>query len=102
MIVYKVIGLMSGTSLDGLDLAFCHIWKKDDVWNFELKQTKSIPYEPQMKTQLKNAIHLRAEELLILNNEYGKWLGQKASDFINQHDLKVDFISSHGHTTHHT
>ena len=101
MMVYKVIGLMSGTSLDGLDLAYCNIWEKENAWNFELKQTKSISYEPQMKTRLKNAIHLGAEELLILNNEYGTWLGQKASDFIDQYDLKVDFISSHGHTTHH-
>nr|WHW29861.1 anhydro-N-acetylmuramic acid kinase [uncultured bacterium] len=99
--VYRVIGLMSGTSLDGLDLAYCHIWENDNSWNFELKETKSIFYEPQMKTQLKDAIHLGADELLIFNNEYGKWLGQKTREFINEYNLEVDFISSHGHTIHH-
>jgi len=101
MMVYKVIGLMSGTSLDGLDLAYCHIWERDDSWNFELKETKSISYDSKMKAQLKDAIHLPADQLLILNNEYGKWLGQKAKEFINEYNLEVDFISSHGHTTHH-
>ena len=99
--VYKVIGLMSGTSLDGLDLAYCHIWEKDDSWNYELKETKSISYDPKMKAQLKDAIYLPADKLLILNNEYGIWLGQKTKEFINEYGLEVDFISSHGHTTHH-
>jgi anhydro-N-acetylmuramic acid kinase len=101
MKVYKVVGLMSGTSLDGLDLAYCHIWEKDDSWNFRLKETKSISYDPKIKAQLKEAIHLPADQLLILNNRYGKWLGQKTKEFINEFNLEVDFISSHGHTTHH-
>lgn len=101
MIVYKVIGLMSGTSLDGLDLAYCHIWENDDNWNFELKETKSISYELKMKAQLKSAIHLPSNQLLILNNEFGKWLGQKTKEFITEYNLEVDFISSHGHTVHH-
>ena len=67
---YKVIGLMSGTSLDGLDLAYCHIWENDDSWNFEIKETKSISYDTKMKAQLKDAIHLPADQLLLLNNEY--------------------------------
>ena len=101
MIVYKVIGLMSGTSLDGLDLAYCHIWEKEDSWNFELKETSSISYELKMKSQLKEAIHLPADELLILNNNYGTWIGQKTKEFLNRYNLEVDFISSHGHTVHH-
>lgn len=101
MKVYKVVGLMSGTSLDGLDLAYCHIWKNDDSWNFELKETKSISYEPKVKSKLKKAIHFTADQLLIFNNEYGKWLGQKTKEFINENNLEVDFISSHGHTIHH-
>lgn len=101
MMVYKVIGLMSGTSLDGLDLAYCHFWEKDDSWNFKLKETKSISYDSKMKTQLKEAIHLPADQLLIFNNEYGKWLGQKTKEYIIECNLEVDFISSHGHTVHH-
>ncbi|MEO0526330.1 MAG: anhydro-N-acetylmuramic acid kinase [Bacteroidota bacterium] len=99
--IYKVIGLMSGTSLDGLDLAYCHIWKTDNTWEFDIKKTKSVSYDMEMRSQLKNSIFLVAEELLILNNTYGQWLGQQALTFIKENNLEVDFIASHGHTTHH-
>ena len=36
MRTYKVMGLMSGTSLDGLDIAYCHIWEEDGKWNFSI------------------------------------------------------------------
>lgn len=98
---YKVIGLMSGTSLDGLDLAYCQFWKKEGKWNYKLKQTKTIGYATKMKVALKNAIHLKAQDLLHFNNEYGKWLAEQVKIFIEEFNLKVDFISSHGHTIHH-
>ncbi|MEB8329577.1 anhydro-N-acetylmuramic acid kinase [Flavobacteriaceae bacterium KMM 6897] len=98
---YKVIGLMSGTSLDGLDLAYCHIWKKLDRWEFEILESKSISYDRKTFDKLKKTIYLPANELLIFHNTYGKWLGEEAKKFIGKHNLEVDFISSHGHTTHH-
>ena len=98
---YKVIGLMSGTSLDGLDLAYCHIWKMDDTWEFEIKETKSISYSPEMRAELKGSIFLSADGLLSLNNGYGTWLGEQVKRFIRQRSLAVDCIASHGHTTHH-
>ncbi|MGB5822245.1 MAG: anhydro-N-acetylmuramic acid kinase [Saonia sp.] len=101
MYIYKVIGLMSGTSLDGLDLAYCHIWKMEDQWKFEIKETKSVPYDSEMGNRLKNSIFLPAEELLLLHNSYGSWLGKQTKKFIDAYTLEVDFISSHGHTTHH-
>ncbi|MFX0558367.1 anhydro-N-acetylmuramic acid kinase [Maribacter sp. CXY002] len=101
MKTYKIIGLMSGTSLDGLDLAYCHFWQKDTIWHFEIKDSKSISYVPEMQDKLRDAIHLSAEGLLQLHNMYGTWLGEKALDFINDNNLEVDYIASHGHTTHH-
>lgn len=101
MNLYKVIGLMSGTSLDGLDLAYCLITKTENGWAYEIKETDSIDYEASMKEKLKNSIYLSAEELLILNNTYGTWLGHQVKQFINKNKLDVDFIASHGHTTHH-
>ncbi|NKI27736.1 anhydro-N-acetylmuramic acid kinase [Arenibacter sp. 6A1] len=101
MKIYKVIGLMSGTSLDGLDLAYCHIWKTPIGWDFEIKRSKSIAYDKTMESQLKNAIYLPATELLELHNTYGSWLGKQAKAFIDKYHLEVDFIASHGHTTHH-
>lgn len=101
MKVYKILGLMSGTSLDGLDLAYCHLWKKGMRWEFEIKDTKSVPYTPEMQGELKNSIYLKAEDLLKFNNTYGTWLGEQAKLFMAEKRLEVDHIASHGHTTHH-
>ncbi|WP_047245829.1 anhydro-N-acetylmuramic acid kinase [Maribacter thermophilus] len=101
MKVYKIVGMMSGTSLDGLDLAYCHIWKNKGKWTFEIKCTDSVSYDQKMEKELKDAIHLPAEKLLQLHNSYGTWLGEKANSFITDNDLEVDFIASHGHTSHH-
>lgn len=101
MKTYKVIGLMSGTSLDGLDLAFCHISKTLEGWEYSIEQTKAVNYTSGMKAKLKKSIFLSADELLIFNNTYGLWLGEQVKTFIKENNLQVDFIASHGHTTHH-
>ncbi|MGD1946862.1 MAG: anhydro-N-acetylmuramic acid kinase [Croceivirga sp.] len=98
---FKVLGLMSGTSLDGLDIAYCHFWKKDTAWDFEIRQCEAIPYNQTLFEQLKNAIHLSEEAHLELHIGYGSWLGKQAKAFIERHQLDIDFIASHGHTSHH-
>jgi anhydro-N-acetylmuramic acid kinase len=98
---YRVIGLMSGTSLDGLDIAYCHIWEKNKQWFFDIQRTKSISYNEEIRLKLKNALLLTATELLEFNNSYGTWLGMQTKSFIDEFSLEVDFISSHGHTVHH-
>ncbi len=98
---YKVLGLMSGTSLDGLDLAYCTIWENEEGWQFQILEGKSVAYEASMRSQLKDSIFLPADALLILHNSYGSWLGKQVSEFIREKNLEIDFIASHGHTTHH-
>lgn len=92
---------MSGTSLDGLDLAYCHFWEKEGKWDFEIRQCANVSYNETLYDQLKNAIHLSEERHLKLHKEYGAWLGEQAKDFIEKHRLELDFIASHGHTSHH-
>lgn len=92
---------MSGTSLDGLDIAYCHIWENNGKWQFEIKNTSSVSYTSVMQAELKDAIHLSAEDLLQLHNTYGTWLGERALGFIEKNNLEVDYIASHGHTSHH-
>lgn len=92
---------MSGTSLDGLDLAYCHIWHIGDRWQYDIKETKSVSYDPKMRDKLKNSIYLSADELLIFHNSYGAWLGEQVRTFVSGNNLEVDLICSHGHTTHH-
>ncbi len=101
MRVYKVLGLMSGTSLDGLDIAYCHIWKENGNWNFSIKNTAEIDYSDEMREYLKNAIHLSEDDHEKLHKDYGIWLGQQSKLFIDELGEEVDFIASHGHTSHH-
>ncbi len=101
MKTYKILGLMSGTSLDGLDLAYCHFIEEKGVWTFDIINTKSISYASKQQHELKDAIQLGTEDLFQLHNSYGTWLGEQAHDFIVKNQLEVDYIASHGHTTHH-
>lgn len=98
---YNVIGLMSGTSLDGLDMACCQINKINNGWQFELLASDSISYNNEWLSSLKNAIHLPEEGLIELDKEYGKWLGLQTQEFIEKNDLAVELIASHGHTVFH-
>ncbi|MEH6680838.1 MAG: anhydro-N-acetylmuramic acid kinase [Sediminicola sp.] len=101
MRIHKVIGLMSGTSLDGLDLAHCHIWRTEGGWDFTIQNTRSIDYDGEMAERLKNSIFLSADALLRFHNSYGSWLGQQVAAFVADRELEVHFIASHGHTAHH-
>ena len=101
MTIYKVLGLMSGTSLDGLDMAYCRIWNENGRWKFSIENSKDIPYSDEMREYLKNAIYLSEEEHDKLHQDYGVWLGEQSKKFIEELGLEVDFIASHGHTSHH-
>ncbi|WP_027077858.1 anhydro-N-acetylmuramic acid kinase [Maribacter antarcticus] len=101
MKTHKILGLMSGTSLDGLDLAYCHFTEGKGVWTFDIVNTKSIPYATKQQTELKDAIHLSVEDLFQLHNSYGTWLGEQVLSFIEKNQVAVDYVASHGHTTHH-
>lgn len=92
---------MSGTSLDGLDLCYCHIGNTKGNWSFEIIKSKSIAYSSAMQTELKDSIYLKAEDLLQFHNTYGTWLGEQVKQFIEAEKLDPEYIASHGHTTHH-
>lgn len=99
--ILRAIGLMSGTSLDGLDICFVQ-FEKEVHWNFQILKAETIPYPKNWEDRLRNSIYLSAEELLELNVEYGIYLGKLVHNFIQAHRLKdIDLISSHGHTVFH-
>lgn len=98
---YKVLGLMSGTSLDGLDIAYCHFWKEEASWQFEIRKTKTIAYPKELFKLLQNAVNLSDAAHETLHESYGNWLGEESKQFIVEKNVQVDFIASHGHTSHH-
>jgi anhydro-N-acetylmuramic acid kinase len=100
-ISYKVIGVMSGTSLDGLDLAFCEFCYENSQWSYDLKIAETIEYSDVLKERLKNAVNVSGLELALLNSDYGHFLGEEIKKFIEKNNLNVDLVSVHGHTIFH-
>ena len=98
---YKAIGLMSGSSLDGLDIAFCRFGEENGIWKYSIEQVETIPYDAEWKYILKNIRNHPAEELISLHYRYGLLLGNAVSKFISKHNLSPDLIASHGHTVFH-
>lgn len=99
MKTFKVLGLMSGTSLDGVDLAICSFSQKDTSWNYVIEKTTTIPYTDDFIIRLKSAHRLSGLEFSILDNELGIYFGELIYDFIKNE--RIDLIASHGHTIFH-
>lgn len=96
-----VLGVMSGTSLDGLDLALCHFKKEGSVWNYEILDTKTLPYPYQVAAQLNDSIHYAAEKLAAIDTQYAKLVASMINKFLAEKKIKPDYIASHGHTIFH-
>ncbi|MCB0410402.1 MAG: anhydro-N-acetylmuramic acid kinase, partial [Flavobacteriales bacterium] len=97
METYRVIGVMSGTSLDGIDLALCNFIRNDQKqWSFEIIKSATIVYNLNMKQKLKDAIHFSGFELMLLHNEIGDVIGQSVNNFIAVNNIskkEINFIS---------
>jgi anhydro-N-acetylmuramic acid kinase len=98
---YRVTGLMSGTSLDGVDIAFCTFSLKSGKWTYILEKAETIAYSNEWKTRLSNLENERAIEFVKTDAEYGHYLGKITKEFHQKHNLIPDFIASHGHTIFH-
>ena len=95
-----VLGLMSGTSLDGLDL--CCVSFADNHNDFCILAAQTVSYSGIWKSKLENAFYGTTTEVNTLDKEYGVFLGEHIDDFMNKHSLPpIDLIASHGHTVFH-
>ena len=97
---YHIIGLMSGTSLDGVDIVKC-TFKYNGYWYFSLNKFKTIYYSKYWKEKLEKLHTKSSKEIRDCDKEYGRLLGDICNQFIKKNNLKVDYISSHGHTIFH-
>src|SRR5580765_135244 len=100
---YNVIGLMSGSSLDGLDIAFVHLEETAGKWQFDLAETACIPYPDDWREKLSGLTRLTAKDYLLTHSSYGHYLGNCVNDFLEEKSLafQVQLIASHGHTAFH-
>jgi anhydro-N-acetylmuramic acid kinase len=101
--VYRVIGLMSGSSMDGLDIAFAEFHENAGKWSYEILHADCYPYPEEWTYRLTKAVTLNALEYQLLHVDFGHYLGRQVNTFIEQYGLqyKVALIASHGHTTFH-
>lgn len=95
-----VIGLMSGTSLDGLDLAACS-FDLDDLPNYQVLAAETIDYSEFWRKRLSACMQLEARELTQLDAELGLYFGECIKTFIQKNKINADLIASHGHTVFH-
>ncbi len=98
------IGLMSGTSVDGLDIAICEFIPKANGLDWKILKADTILYDKNWNAKLRNAHNLKGEDLIRLHHEYGVYLGSLVSAFLADSGIskkKIRVISSHGHTVFH-
>ena len=95
-----VIGIMSGTSLDGLDLAYC-VFGKKECWKYEVRKAVTMPYPETLSHKLAQAMSLPGYELALLHNELGRFFAEQINVFMAGFAQEVDLIASHGHTVFH-
>jgi len=104
MSTYRCVGVMSGTSLDGLDIC-CAEFTGDvtsDVWSHRLLTGVTYPYTDAWSERLRTAPTLCGEDLVRLHVDYGHLLGRSVRRFIDESRLDgFNVVSSHGHTVFH-
>jgi anhydro-N-acetylmuramic acid kinase len=92
---------MSGTSLDGLDMAFCRFTVDNNKWTFEIIDGETKPYTSEWKERLLGLETASGSVFQQTHADYGLYIGRAVSDFIVKHRINADFVSSHGHTIFH-
>lgn len=98
---YYALGLMSGTSLDGVDLALCQFEFKRTQWHYRLLNSATYTYPKEWKNKLSTAHQLDSNNFIKLHKEYGEYLGSLVNRFVKGMPIKITLIASHGHTIFH-
>lgn len=92
---------MSGTSVDGLDLAYCRFDKMDDRWAFKILKAETVPYPDTWQDSLLHIAEQDDVSIAVKDHQLGVYIGTVAKQFIDKHRLSARFIASHGHTVFH-
>ena len=98
---YTLIGLMSGTSGDGLDLAHCHFEYQKGIWNYEILQAETRPFPMELGQALSISHLLSGLDLALLDVNFGRWMGEQVKNFCLGLQVKPMAVASHGHTVFH-
>ena len=94
------IGIMSGTSLDGLDLVLVR-FTHQNKWDFEILKSTTIDYDNYWVEKLSHAPALNGFDLIKLSKDFGAYIGTCVNNFLIDVSVPIHFIASHGHTVFH-
>ena len=95
-----ILGLMSGTSMDGLDISCARYYQKHNAWHYELIASETITYDSKIKSDLLNTFH-KVSDLDEMDVKFASCLSNYIKEFLKKYNLQIDLISSHGHTIFH-
>lgn len=98
---YIIAGVMSGTSLDGLDVAICEFAKNQTGYNYKILEATTLSYDRQQKNKLQAAPYLNVENYFLLHHQFGKFIGKQVNKLTEASRLKLHAVASHGHTIFH-
>jgi anhydro-N-acetylmuramic acid kinase len=97
---WNVIGVMSGTSVDGLDIVAATFSFKNK-WEYNIIKTGSFDYPAEMQKRLLDCINATAQELVYLDLDLGSFIALRINEFLKDLNTSFDLIASHGHTVFH-
>ena len=105
----RAIGMMSGTSLDGLDMCYVEFvfngtpgkWEDSTKWSYKILAAEDEGYDDELKHKLATAQSMSAYDYALLNSDYGLYLGKRVKAFMERTGATPDIIASHGHTIFH-
>ena len=98
---YHVIGVMSGSSLDGLDICVSTFSLTKNGWTYSITHAETISIPEPLTRQLRFSDQLTPTDLDKLDTEYGEWIGNELNNLVSKKKLTVDLIGIHGHTVFH-
>lgn len=98
---YNVLGVMSGTSLDGIDLVHVRFQKKHR-WVYEILEAETVAYQPEWQKKLSESLYYDDLRMQDFNEEYTSYLADVIDSFLRKHEIsQLDAVCSHGHTIKH-
>lgn len=98
---HTALGVMSGSSLDGVDLALCSFKEEDGSWSYQIIKAETVPYSEEWKQLLAAMPANTAPNLAKYDLLYGRYLGRLCHHFLKENQLFAELIASHGHTIFH-
>ena len=97
---YNIVGVMSGTSMDGLDLAHVSLEEVSaGKWDYTINASRTVSYDEKWRLRLSKLRHQNSLIFYKTNRYYGQFIGEQISAFLQEEGLEADLIASHGHIT---